>query len=46
LIIYTQSSASHIKVVEELAQYLRSFCNVDALMDKLDIPKTTTQVLK
>lgn len=43
LIIYTQSSASHIKVVEELAQYLRNFCNVDALLDKLDIPKTKTQ---
>jgi hypothetical protein len=32
--------------VEELAQYLRDFCNVDALLDKLDIPKTKTQVLK
>lgn len=43
LIIYTQSNASHINVVEELAQYLRNFCNVDALLDKLDIPKTKTQ---
>jgi hypothetical protein len=46
LIIYTQSSTPHIKVVEELAQYLRNFCNVDALLDKLDIPKTKMQVLK
>jgi hypothetical protein len=46
LIIYTQSSETHIKVVEELAQYLRKFCHVDALLDKLDISKTKTQVPK
>jgi len=46
LIIYIQSSTSHIKAVEELAKYLRNFCFVDALLDQLDIPKTETKVMK
>ncbi|XP_021922250.1 uncharacterized protein LOC110831030 isoform X3 [Zootermopsis nevadensis] len=43
LVIYTQSNASHIKVVEELAKYLRKYCFVDALLDQLDIPKTQSK---
>jgi hypothetical protein len=46
LIIYTASNASHIRVMEELAKYLRKCCFVDALLDLVDIPKTKRKVLK
>jgi hypothetical protein len=46
LIIYTASTVPHIRVVGELAEYLRKFCFVDVLLDILDIPKTKKKVLK
>ncbi|XP_069700697.1 uncharacterized protein [Periplaneta americana] len=43
LVVYTPSRNSHVKCVLELTQYLRNFCNVEALLDQLDIPGTETK---
>lgn len=43
LIVYAQSTASHIRVVEEFAKYLNKHCYIEAMLDQLDIPETETK---
>ncbi|XP_015607994.1 uncharacterized protein LOC107273895 isoform X2 [Cephus cinctus] len=42
LLVYSPTHESHINVMVQLATYLRS-CNINAMIDVLDIPKNTTK---
>ncbi|PSN52104.1 hypothetical protein C0J52_04337 [Blattella germanica] len=37
LVVYTPSRASHVEAVIALVEYLRNYCAVEALLDRLDI---------
>lgn len=45
LIVYTPSRASHVEAMVALAEYLRNYCAVEALLDQLDVPETETKVV-
>ncbi|KAG8230444.1 hypothetical protein J437_LFUL014708 [Ladona fulva] len=43
LLIYRSTHTSHIRVVVELAKYLRNNCNIDAMVDELDVNRSKSQ---
>lgn len=45
LLIYSPTHATHVSVMAELAKYLRC-CNINAMIDMLDIAETASKVSK
>ncbi|XP_057325549.1 uncharacterized protein LOC130667741 isoform X1 [Microplitis mediator] len=42
LLVYSPTHLAHISVISDLAKYLKN-CNINAMMDVLDIPETDTK---
>lgn len=45
LLIYSPTHATHVSAMAELAKYLRC-CNINAMIDMLDIAETASKVSK
>ncbi|KAJ4434081.1 hypothetical protein ANN_16401 [Periplaneta americana] len=43
LIVYSPSRASHMATMVALAEYLRNYCAVEAMLDQLDVPETESK---
>ncbi|KAJ9596266.1 hypothetical protein L9F63_027112, partial [Diploptera punctata] len=44
LVVYTPSRSSHVEAIVALVEYLRNYCAVEALLDRLDIVDTVSKV--
>lgn len=44
LVIHSPTTTSHLRVTEAFVNYLNTYCQVIALMDELDIPRSASRV--